>query len=136
MTERLTCDASVLVAMLVDDGSTGRWAAGLLSESGGLVAPHLMPFEVANVLRRHRLAGLITADQATRAHADLLDLQVDIWPYELLAVRSWELRMSLSIYDASYVALAETTQTTLATLDRRLAWSPGLRCAVATPAGV
>jgi hypothetical protein len=30
-------------------------------------------FETAKVLRRHELAGLISADQAVQAHADLLD---------------------------------------------------------------
>jgi predicted nucleic acid-binding protein len=41
--------------------------------------------------------------------------------------------MNLSIYDASYVALAELLEATLITLDPRLARAPGLRCAIATP---
>jgi len=43
----------------------------------------------------------------------------ELWPYDLLAARAWELRQNLSIYDAAYVALAETTNLTLVTLDRR-----------------
>ena len=31
-------------------------------------------FEAANIIRRHDLAGLVSADQAAQAHADLLDL--------------------------------------------------------------
>ena len=46
-------------------------------------------------------------DQAAQAHADLLDLAIERWPYELLAARAWGLRHNLSSYDASYVALAE-----------------------------
>jgi len=83
--------------------------------------------------RRHELAGLISADQAAQAHADLLDLAIELWPYGLLAPRAWELRDNLSTYDASYVALAEVLGTGLVTPDRPIARAPGVRCAVATP---
>jgi len=119
--------------MLVDGGSAGQWATSVLSGFTDLLSPHLAIFEAANVIRRHQLADLITADQAAQAHADLLDLPIDLWPYELLATRSWELRMNLTIYDASYVALAEMTGTTLATLDGRIARAPGVSCPVASP---
>ena len=53
---------------------------------------------------------LVGRDQAAQAHADLLDLTVR-WPRpsSLLAARAWELRANLSSYDASYVALGETS---------------------------
>lgn len=90
-------------------------------------------FETANILRRHELARLISRDQAAQAHADLLDLAVELWPYELLASRAWQLRTNLSLYDASYVALAELAEATLVTLDGRIRRAPGVRCPVATP---
>ncbi|MDQ6752390.1 MAG: type II toxin-antitoxin system VapC family toxin [Actinomycetota bacterium] len=71
--------------------------------------------------------------EAAQAHADLLALSVEEWPYELLAPRVWALRHSLSSYDASYVAVAELTGATLVTLDRHIAGAPNLRCSVATP---
>jgi predicted nucleic acid-binding protein len=98
-----------------------------------LSAPAVLDFEVANALRRHELAGLLSPDQTAQAHADLLDLAIERWPYEPLAARTWELRANLSAYDAGYVALAELTAGTLVTLDVRLARAPGLRCRVATP---
>lgn len=134
MTDRVTCDASVLVAVLVDGGSAGEWATSTLSEASDLLAPHLVMFEAANVLRRHELADLITSDQAAQAHADLLALAIELWPHELVAARAWELRNNLPIYDGSYVALAELTNTPLATLDARIARAPGVRCAFRTPA--
>ena len=85
-------------------------------------------FEAANIIRRHDLAGLVSADRAALAHADLLDLAIEHWPYVLLAPRAWQLRQNLSIYDAGYVALAELTDATLVTLDRRISSAPGLRC--------
>lgn len=129
---QVVCDASALVALLVDGGRDGRWAADALRGSD-LIAPGLAAFEAANILRRHDLAGLISADQASQAHADLLDLAIEHWPYELLAARAWELRRKLSVYDACYVALAELAGVTLVTLDRAIAGAPGLRCVVATP---
>ena len=114
----------------------GDWASGELSAADNLVAPHLALFEAANILRRHELAQIITADQAAQAHADLLALPIDLWPYELLARRAWQLRANLSISDGACVALAELTETTLVTLDERIARAPNVRCAVATPSEV
>ena len=76
MNPRLVCDASALIAMLVDGGSDGRWATTVLSPAD-LMAPHLVLFEAANVLRRLQSAGVVSADQADQAHADLTDLHVD-----------------------------------------------------------
>jgi predicted nucleic acid-binding protein len=126
------CDASAVAALLLDSGPDGQWVTRTIN-SGQIVAPTLLPYETANVIRRHQLSGQISPDQAAQAHADLLDLAIEMWPYDLLAARAWELRQNLSIYDASYVALAEATGLTLVTLDRRLAKAPGTRCRIATP---
>lgn len=132
MSPSIVCDASALVAMLVDGGSDGEWATSALSDAD-LLAPHLVLFEAANVLRRLAAAGLVSTDQAAQGHVDLGDLRIELWPYELVAARSWQLRDNLSIYDASYVAVAEMTGATLATLDGRIGRAPGLNCEVISP---
>jgi predicted nucleic acid-binding protein len=129
---RIVCDASALVALLLDNGSDGRWVTEAIAGSD-FAAPNLVEFESANIIRRHELAGIISADQAAQAHADLLDLAIEPWPYELLAARAWELRHNLSSYDASYVALAELIGAMLVTLDERIGDAPGLRCTIMTP---
>jgi predicted nucleic acid-binding protein len=129
---RVVCDASALVALLLDAGPDGRWATDELSDAD-LAAPSLIAYETANIIRRHERATHISSDQAAQAHTDLLDLPIEHWPYELLAPRAWQLRHNLSSYDASYVALAELTSSTLVTLDRRIGEAPGLRCTVRTP---
>lgn len=132
MNGHVVCDASALVALLLDGGPDGQWASEALS-GADLLAPSLVGFEAANIIRRHDLAGLISTDQAAQAHVDLLGLAIEQWPHELLATRAWQLRHNLSIHDASYVALAELTAATLVTLDRRISAAAGPRCTIATP---
>src|SRR5581483_6742011 len=93
-----------------------------------LAAPHLMPVEAANILRRAALAGDLSDDIASLAHADLVALPAELFPYEPFATRIWELRGAVTAYDAWYVALAESLAVPLATLDGRLARAPGPRC--------
>lgn len=130
----IVVDAGVIVAALVDAGDEGAWADALL-EREALAAPHLMPVESANILRRAALAGDVSADTASLAHADLLALRVHLYPYEPLAERVWSLRENITAYDAWYVALAETLNVSLATLDGRLARAPGPRCTFICPPG-
>ena len=132
MTATVVCDASALVALLLDGGADGQWATRELT-GVTLVAPALLAFEAANIIRRCELAGTVSPDQASQAHQDLVDLEIEYWPYELLLPRVWELRHNLSSYDASYVSLAELAQAPLITLDRRIARAPGVRCSVTTP---
>lgn len=68
---------------------------------------------------------------AALAHADLLALPIVLSPYGPLAARAWQLRGTMTSYDAACVALAEQAEATLVTLDRRLADAPGARCAIA-----
>ena len=132
MSTRVVCDASALVALLLDAGPDGRWATDALS-GADIAAPSLVSFETSNIIRRLELAGRVSADLAAQAHADMLDLAIEQWPYELLASRIWALRRNLSSYDAGYVALAELTGATLVTLDRRIGGAPDLRCTVLAP---
>ncbi|MDX6215316.1 MAG: hypothetical protein QOG99_900 [Frankiales bacterium] len=124
-------DASVVVAALVDGGPEGAWAARVLAAP--LVAPELMPFECANVLRRLAATGRLGDDLATQAATDVLLLGVELWPYAPLAEHAWSLRGELTIYDASYVALAAELDAPLATLDAKLVRAGARKCQFLTP---
>ncbi|MCC6618995.1 MAG: type II toxin-antitoxin system VapC family toxin [Chloroflexi bacterium] len=128
----IVVDSSVVVAALVDGGDDGEWARTELVDQD-LAAPHLMPVEAANILRRGALSGLLARDAATLAHRDLLALRVALFPYEPSGDRAWQLRDNLTAYDAWYVALAEALEAPLVTLDDRLASATGPRCAFRTP---
>lgn len=127
-------DASLVVAALVDGGDVGRWAEEVLL-SARLSAPHLMPVEVANILRRSVLSDNVSSDTASLAHADLQALRLDLFPYAPIASRAWELRKNLTIYDAWYVGLAELLDAPMATLDERLARASGPVCEFMLPPG-
>jgi predicted nucleic acid-binding protein len=101
--------------------------------AGGLVAPHLLPVEVAHALRRSVQLGRIGADAASLAHLDLVRLDITLIPYEAVAQRVLELRSSVRPYDAWYVAVAEPFGLPLATLDARLISAPGPNCEFITP---
>ena len=60
--------------------------AALVSDS--LAAPHLLTAEASNILRRSALVGAISPEQASLAHADLLDLRVELFPYAPFASHS------------------------------------------------
>ena len=125
-------DASVVVAGLVDSGDLGGWADSVLAE-GGLCAPHMMPAEVGNILRRAVLASELSAEVAGLALGDLLSLRVRLFPFEPFADRVWELRDNVTAYDAWYVGLAEAIGAPFVTLDRRLARATGPACEFVLP---
>jgi predicted nucleic acid-binding protein len=120
-------DASVLVAATTDAGAEGIWAEAVLAE-GGIVAPHLVLVEATNIVRRLERTRELTLREAAAARRDLLDIEMELLPFEPFAERVWELRRNVTSYDAWYVAVAEAFRLPLATLDRRLAGAPGPAC--------
>lgn len=74
-----------------------------------------------------------TDEVASLAHIDLLELRVELYAFEPVAQRVWELRSNLTAYDAWYVAVAEALELPLATLDEELARAPGPKCEFLTP---
>ena len=130
----LIVDSSVLVAALIDGGSHGTWAEDILA-SGALHAPELARVEAMNVLRRLELAKQITTAEANAAHDDLMHLNLELFSFDPFADRIWQLRHTVTCYDAWYVALAEALKLPLATLDERLSKAPGPTCDFLTPSG-
>jgi len=123
----IVIDASVVVAALVDSGPEGQWAEQLL-HSHEFTAPSLLQVECTNVLRRLTASRTLIDLDASMAHRELMLLPVSLFPFEPFAERVWALRDNLNSYDAWYVAIAETLNAPLATLDRRLINSPGPTC--------
>jgi predicted nucleic acid-binding protein len=127
-------DSSVLVAALLDTDSDGCWAENIV-EGNALYAPELAPVEATNILRRLELAKKITTLEANGAHEDLMQLDIELFPFAPFADRIWQLRPTVTSYDAWYVSVAEAIGFPVATLDVRLARAPGPKCDFLTPEG-
>ncbi len=115
----------------MDSAITGPWCRGQLA-AGELHAPHLLPAEVTNVLRRAVSVNPALRATAQQGLADLAELGIAFHDFLPFRSRVWELRHNLSSYDAWYVALAEALDAPLVTLDHRLAHAPGIRCQILT----
>ena len=112
-------DASALAALLFGEPDGPAVAERL--RGAGLIAPALLPFEVANVcvkkMRRHpdRRDALIAAFRMLD-QMEVGVVEVDQGEALVLAEGS-----GLTAYDASYLWLARRTSAEVVTLDRQLA---------------
>jgi predicted nucleic acid-binding protein len=119
-------DASAAVQWLLPEAHSGQVHALFTTVSAAgeqIVAPALLPFEVANVLRKR-----VTRAQLTQADAEQLMDQFQTLPVAL-RLPQWLHREALGIadryslpavYDAYYVALAQRLGCDLWTDDQRL----------------
>lgn len=126
----IVVDASVLVDLLCRSRDGDAIEHKLLAGGDSLHAPHLVDLEIVHALRRFVRIGNMSPDRAEEALVDLYDLRLDRYPHTELVSRIWELRDSLTAYDAAYVALAEALDATLVTRDARLARTRGHRAAI------
>ena len=118
-------DASVAVKWLVREEDTDK-ALAILSawynEEVTPVAPHLLPFEVANALHRKILRGQLSVGDSARMILQLLGSRLELHQTADLHSRALELASELqqgAVYDAHYLALAEDFDCELWTADER-----------------
>ena len=126
----IVVDASVLANFLVDDGPNGAEARSALSDAGEAFVPDLIDVETAAVLRKRWIAQDITESRFVMAIDILAELPFRRYPTSLFLRRAYELRSTITAYDAMYVALAESLDCELLTCDARLARASGPRCPV------
>jgi predicted nucleic acid-binding protein len=94
---------------LRDDYLTGRH---------DLLAPALLPFEVINALR---YSGHYEGDRLIEASTTLPEYGIKLIPYRRAdPVAEVAVDLDITLYDASYLALAHTNETTVYTADSRL----------------
>ncbi|MGH6840082.1 MAG: type II toxin-antitoxin system VapC family toxin [Methylocella sp.] len=112
-------DASAIAALMFGEPEAGEAAAHL--RGAALVAPALLPFEIASVcvkkLARHpEQRELLLAASRLYKRLEIAQHEVDLRGVVELAQQS-----GLSAYDASYLWLARHLRAELVTLDARLA---------------
>lgn len=120
----LLLDASVLVEVLID----GAWrdAATRLQDHlrretapAPVTASHALA-EATNVIRRLTRRGALLGAAADIALGGLLDLDLVLDPPGARIPRAWELRHTMTTYDAIYAAAAEALDLPLISTDERL----------------
>lgn len=123
-------DASVIVDSLVVIAPAGDWARSELARLAVLQVPAIFGAEATSGLRALVLRGELSTRRAATALHQLRETRTLQYPFEPFALRVWELRENLSVYDAWYIALAEWLRTEFVTTDARLASAPGPRCQI------
>lgn len=123
-------DASAVLELLLRTPLGLSCERRLLRPGETLCAPHLLDVEVTQVLRRFARAGDLAEERGWQALLDLADLPVVRYSHGPLLGRIWELRHSLSAYDAAYVVLAEALAAPLVTCDGRVGRAHGHRAVI------
>jgi predicted nucleic acid-binding protein len=117
-------DASVLVEFLVP----GPWAQAADRFMGGLAwstplelfAPDLIFLEVGNALRKLAIRKALSERVAGKLVARLPGLAIATIGASALLEPAWSLWRHMTIYDASYAALARTLRRPVVTTDHRM----------------
>ncbi|MGH3138054.1 MAG: type II toxin-antitoxin system VapC family toxin [Gaiellaceae bacterium] len=119
----IVVDASAVVELLLGGGVAPRLRDRTHGES--VHAPFLVEVEALQALRRIAHTPNLSDDDAAIARLGLDAMPLVLYPHRPLMERIWNLRNTLTAYDASYVALAELLPAPLVTCDVRLARSSG-----------
>jgi predicted nucleic acid-binding protein len=127
----IVLDASAAIAVLLNLGtSASAVRERLYGSDEGPHVPHLFEIEVLGALRRHALISDLSAKRGQELLEDLTSMRLNRYPHTALLSRMWELKENVTIQDAAYIALAETLDAPLITMDGRLARAPGIRAVV------
>jgi predicted nucleic acid-binding protein len=121
----IVLDASAAIEWLLQSPTGVRIDQCFFSPSHSLHAPHLIDVEVAQVLRRYIRDNTISVRRGREALQDLAALRLNRYPHDFLIPRVWDLRATLTAYDATYVALAEVLDAPLLTCDAKIAAASG-----------
>jgi predicted nucleic acid-binding protein len=123
MSARFVVDASAIVAVTTNQPPRPDLIKRMLLARA--TAPELLDMEVLHALRSRVQRGEISAETAQQAVDAPPELPISRVPHKSLVRRVWELRHSVTAYDAAYVALAEQLGVPVVTCDAKLARSHG-----------
>ncbi|WP_162924382.1 type II toxin-antitoxin system VapC family toxin [Rubrobacter indicoceani] len=102
----------------------------IVASEGDAHVRHVFDLEVMSVLRRIYFAGQFTEERADRALYRLETINITRHSHAPFLRRIREPRHNVTAYEAAYIALAETLDAPLVTLDGRLAGASELRVRV------
>jgi len=120
----LVVDASAIVDLLLARPLAADIEWRIADHGADLHAPELLDVEVVSALRRVVSSGEAPPARAAEAIEDLLELPLERYSHAPLLPRVWQLRETMTAYDATYLALAEALSepgSPLLTTDARFA---------------
>lgn len=129
----IVADASAVLEFLLGSSRGRAVEEHFLDEPDYVQVPALLDAEVAQVLRRMVVAGVVEQTRARATIEILADMPLQRHLLPSLLPRIWELKANLTAYDAAYVALAEALACPLLTFDEKLRRAPGHTARVITP---
>ena len=120
-------DTSAVMRLYIPDGPLpeGLERFFRLAERGdaSVLAPDLLLAEAAQVVHKKRRQGLLTGDHARGLLEAMLRLPIETMSHRLFVQRASELADSggMTVYDSLFLAVAETYDAVLFTVDTKLA---------------
>ena len=121
--EKVVSDASVIVKWFIEEEYSDKALKLRDMHVNGeivIVAPELLPFEVLNALKYSNLFG---KEELKNAALSLSSYGIELYSLKgMLAEKTVEIAVEndITIYDASYIALADTLNMKLYTADQKL----------------
>lgn len=114
-------DASVAIKWFVPEIRSDA-AVQLLERSVEFLAPDLLFVETANAVWKKVRRGELRADRARKLVSDMTRMAVDAVPSRNLVIDAYPIAdvAGLTVYDATYLALAVRLDTELVTADAKL----------------
>ena len=105
----IVLDASVVVELLTNGILADSIRSELAGSDESCLVPHLIDVEVMSAIRRLAAGQRIDLHRIGQFLAGLTALPAERYSHTPLIARIWELRHNFTAYDATYIALAETT---------------------------
>lgn len=118
-----TVDSSFVLAFLLKDENNEKvdkifWKYEKFSVK--LISTTLLPYEVSNALRSAVIKKRLDNEMAKELFVAYQKLNIELHEVDFEMVLKLAINENLSTYDASYIVLARSKQSSLFTLDERL----------------
>ncbi|KPV63524.1 MAG: Ribonuclease VapC3 [Candidatus Bathyarchaeota archaeon BA2] len=121
--EKIVIDASIIAKCFLEEKYSDKASKLMDAHTSGrfrLVAPSLIVYEVLNALKR---SNIYTKEELTLVSQSINKYDFELWDLEeglKEEVIKIAVGYGLSVYDASYIALARVLNTTFFTADEEL----------------
>ncbi len=116
----IVVDASLVVELFLRGPLATPIKEAMETHDGELIAPHLLDLEVLSAFRGLAASQGIDIHRSGEILSELAALPAERYSHTNLIKRIWELRHNFTVYDATYIALAEATDSILFTCDAKL----------------